>query len=150
MTPRTVRRPEDLGPVVPLRMLVELLGEVTGRVFAEQAAGGVLDVDDVLTVLAVRTRIGQEMTRPRWCWVRDALRAGATLPQIAEALAIAADADRAVEEVRHGYHAWVQGQVQLYSLQGRQPGLSPAEAADALALLGTADDQHRQAPGRAS
>lgn len=127
-----VLRPRDTpgGYTKPTELYVEaMLRELDGTHGGRGRAAGDLDVRDVLTQLAIGAELARRYTAMRWTAVRTALRAGATLRQLTDALDIPPD------EVAAGFRGWVSGQLRLRAEYGGAIGLDQSDADAALALV---------------
>lgn len=125
-----VLRPRDTpgGYTKPTELYVEAtLRELDAHGGRGRAAGDV-DVRDVLTQLAIGEELARRYSAMRWSSVHAALRAGASMRQLADALDIAPD------EVVAGFRGWVSGQLSLRA-DGGAIGLLDPDADAALALL---------------
>jgi hypothetical protein len=123
-----IRSPHDI-PDQSLSALVEHWSAVRSQTFTAKLGGGELDPEDLFAELAYGVWIAQEGTAGRWCVVADLLRFGAvdSWSQVADVM------DVTETEARDGFHAWINGQVDLRRRTSRI-GMTDAEAAELYAL----------------
>lgn len=126
-------RPRELDRVT-LDDLVDAYSDHTrALVFAEHGIGEREPVGrlrgSALAALAVGEQIRQRMCNHRWSTMRDALRYGATVAQVATAL------DLDAEEVRAGLLSWGDGQLRLNEDSSGRLGISPEQHAELVDLV---------------
>lgn len=81
-------KPSHVNPSTTLHDLAEQYHQVAVAVIVSRAKGQPVDPGDVLAELAIGTEIGNRMREGRCAAMREALRAGATVEQVAAALDI--------------------------------------------------------------
>ncbi len=128
-TSRQCADPRELGFRVSATEMVQVQSEAILRLAGAQCAGRAPDPMDVLTVLAAGHAAAEAVTASRWCYVRDGLRLGLSVAQLARAL------DLTETELAAGYRSWVAGQRRLRDAEGRW-GMTESEAEESLELLG--------------
>jgi hypothetical protein len=121
--PFRTRSPHDPAGYVPPAQLLSWWESANERAFRAKHTGHAVDPADLITALAVGTRLAQAISAPRWVLTAELLRLGAV-----ECWAQIGDALGTTEvDARDGFAAWITQQTALFLRTGC--GLTEAEAA---------------------